>query len=477
MRPNLLLLLLLAVAYAPNLGAQAITCLAKSYERPVRSTGNMEKVSDILIECRDSLPTPAPAPGQVTLQVTLNVNVGNTAVTQGSNAVNAVAIVNGNNCGSPSLGAPTFGTCGAPNPIVQDPQYALPSSANRLQWLIDLPAPSVSPGQVSTILLRGIRGNATLLGINGGPLTAFIASSVGISNNVLIVARSSNRPLPVLGVYSGGSWFLDRNGDDVFNAAAEVSGWGSGGDTPVRGDWNGDGVLDLGVFSGGIWFIDATGNNAFDAASDIKGWGVAGWIPVTGDWNGDGKTDLGAVNPANMTWFRDMNGDFACNPATELAGWGSPGVTPVVGDWNGDGKDDLGVFSGGIWFIDANGNQAFDPASDIFGWGVAGWTPVVGDWNGDGKDDLGAIDPATFNWFRDMNGDKAFDASKEVVMWGTPGNTPVVVDWDADGDDDLGVFSGGDWFIDINGNQTFEPVGEIKSWGVGGWSLVPGVWR
>ena len=130
MRQNLLLTLVLAAACAPNIGAQTITCLATSYERPVRATGNAEKVSDILIECRDALPTPAPAPGQVTLQVTLNVNVGNTAVTQSSNAVNAVAIVNGNNCGSPSLGAPTYGTCGAPNPIVQDPEYALPSSVN-----------------------------------------------------------------------------------------------------------------------------------------------------------------------------------------------------------------------------------------------------------------------------------------------------------------------------------------------------------
>lgn len=474
---NLFFTLLLAAVCVPTAGAQSVLCVVNAYERPVRSTGIAERISDILIECRDTQQTPGPAPGQVSLQATLNVNIGNSAVTQGSNAVNAVAIVNGNDCPNPSLGAPRFGACGAPNPLVQDPQYALLGANNRVQWVLELPAPSQSPGNVLTILLRGIRANATLLGVQGGPVTAFIAATVGVTNNVLVVARSTNRPLPGLGVYTGGSWFLDRNGDELFDTAAEVSSWGSPGDTPMPGDWNGDGVKDLGVYSGGTWFIDAAGDLAFDATNDVKGWGVPGWIPVTGDWNGDGRTDLGAIEPSTMTWFRDMNGDFAFDAASEVSGWGSPGDIPVVGDWDGDGDDDLGVFSSGIWFLDFNGNQGFEPGSEIFGWGLGGWTPVVGDWDGDGDDDLGAIDPATFNWFRDRNGDKSFDTNTEVTGWGSPGNTPIVADWDADGDDDLGVFSGGDWFIDANGNQAFEPIGEFKPWGVAGVSLVPGVWR
>lgn len=56
---------------------------------------------------------------------------------------------------------------------------------------------------------------------------------------------------PRLGVFTNGSWFLDRDSDFQFNPATELTGWGSPGDTPVPGDWNGDGVTDLGAFSGG----------------------------------------------------------------------------------------------------------------------------------------------------------------------------------------------------------------------------------
>jgi len=55
-------------------------------------------------------------------------------------------------------------------------------------------------------------------------------------------------------------------------------------DKPVVADWNGDGVDDVGVFSGGTWFIDSAGNGTFDPGSDIYGWGLAGWTPVPGAW-------------------------------------------------------------------------------------------------------------------------------------------------------------------------------------------------
>ena len=279
-----------------------------------------------------------------------------------------------------------------------------------------------------------------------------------------------------LGIFTQGSWFIDRNGDSGFDPATEISGWGSPGDIPVKGDWNGDGSRDLGVFSGGAWFIDSNGDGAFDPSTDIRGWGAPGWIPTPGDWNGDGVTDLGVLDPSTSTWFLDRNGDFAFDPATEIQGWGTPGDLPVVGDWDGDGRDSIGVFSGGTWFIDFAGDAAFNPATDIRGWGAAGWTPVVGDWNGDGASDLGAVNSASV-WFRDMNGDFGFDPATDIAGWGSPGDIPVPADWDGDGDDDLGVFSGGTWFLDTNGNQAFDPATDIKGWGAAGWTPAPGNWR
>jgi len=279
-----------------------------------------------------------------------------------------------------------------------------------------------------------------------------------------------------LGAFTDGVWFVDRNGDLAFDPATEISGWGSPGDTPVRGDWNGDGFRDLGVFSNGTWYLDRNGDAVFDPATEIVGWGAAGWLPVTGDWNGDGKTDIGAVDPATSTWFLDLNGDLVFDPATEIRGWGSPGDTPVVGDWNGDGADDIGVFSSGTWFLDLNGDGVFDPATEQKGWGVAGWMPVVGDWNGDGADEIGAVAPDS-TWFRDLNGDFAFDPATEVLGWGAPGDKPAVADWNGDGVDDVGVFSGGMWFIDSAGNGVFDPGTDMFGWGVAGWTPVAGAWQ
>ena len=279
-----------------------------------------------------------------------------------------------------------------------------------------------------------------------------------------------------LGVFTNGSWFLDRNGDFAFDPATEITGWGSPGDTPVRADWNGDGIDDVGVFSGGPWFLDLNGDGVFDPSTEIKGWGAAGWLPMVGDWNGDGVTDLGVIDPSTMTWFLDLNGDFAFDSTTEIVGWGSPGDTPVVGDWNGDGKDSVGAFSGGLWFIDVDGDKSFDPVTELKGWGVSGWLPVVGDWNGDGVSEIGAVDPSTMVWFRDINGDFAFDPSAEMLGWGSPAATPVVGDWNGDGRDKVGVFDGGIWFIDLVGDQSFDPITDFKGWGVAGWTPVPGKW-
>ena len=322
-------------------------------------------------------------------------------------------------------------------------------------------------------------GNGTVaytVDANAGPAPR--AGAITVATETHLVTQKGAGPAPYeLGAFTNGSWFLDRDGDFAFDGVSEISGWGSPGDIPVDGDWNGDGFRDLGVFSNGTWFIDRNGDTAFDPATEIQGWGAPGWIPVTGDWNGDGKTDVGVVDPSTSTWFLDLNGDFAFDPATEIRGWGSPGDTPVVGDWDGDGDDDIGVFSGGTWFIDFNGDGGFQLATDQRGWGVAGWIPVVGDWDGDGADEIGAIEPTSMAWFRDVNGDFLFDPATELIGWGSPGDTPVVADWNGDGADDVGVFSGGTWFIDAAGDGAFDPATDIRGWGVAGWTPVPGAWQ
>ena len=74
------------------------------------------------------------------------------------------------------------------------------------------------------------------------------------------------------------------------------------GGIPVTGDFNGDGVDEIGVFIDGQWFLDLNGNGVWDDGDLWAKLGDDGDLPVTGDWDGDGKTDIGIFGPA---WVGD----------------------------------------------------------------------------------------------------------------------------------------------------------------------------
>ena len=53
---------------------------------------------------------------------------------------------------------------------------------------------------------------------------------------------------------------------------------------PVVGDWDGSGVSRIGVVSSGVWYLDLDGNGIWDPAVDVSFlFGPTG-IPVTGTW-------------------------------------------------------------------------------------------------------------------------------------------------------------------------------------------------
>lgn len=113
---------------------------------------------------------------------------------------------------------------------------------------------------------------------------------------------------------------------------------GRAGDVPIAGDWDGDGRWDVGVRRG-TTFIKRmadgkTWNVSFGATDDV---------PITGDWNADGLTDLGVYNPGSSTFtLRILGGDW--KTSTYTVRFGEPGSVAAVGDWNNDGYTDLGVW-------------------------------------------------------------------------------------------------------------------------------------
>jgi hypothetical protein len=133
--------------------------------------------------------------------------------------------------------------------------------------------------------------------------------------------------------------------------------------------------------------LTAAGKPRADVIDHVFFFGTPGDSPVVGDWNGDGTHTIAVFR--NGTWWRDVDGDGKWSKADLRTSFGRPGDLPVVGDFNGDGIDELGVFRDGTWYIDTNANGVIDNHDQVFRLGAAGDRPVVGDWNADGKSEPG----------------------------------------------------------------------------------------
>jgi hypothetical protein len=89
---------------------------------------------------------------------------------------------------------------------------------------------------------------------------------------------------------STGSFYLDANGNHIWDPGVDVVtvAFGVPTDKPVTGDWNGDGPTDVGVWrpSTGSFYLDVNGNDTWDAGVDVVtvSFGVPSDVPVTGAW-------------------------------------------------------------------------------------------------------------------------------------------------------------------------------------------------
>src|SRR3954447_19233658 len=71
--------------------------------------------------------------------------------------------------------------------------------------------------------------------------------------------------------------------------------------------------------------------------------GSAGDIPVAGDWDGDGRDGIGVFWTSTGQWFL-RNSAAGSGPAESVVAYGTSGDKPFVGDYDGDGRDDIAVF-------------------------------------------------------------------------------------------------------------------------------------
>ena len=81
-------------------------------------------------------------------------------------------------------------------------------------------------------------------------------------------------------------------------------------DIPVVGDWTGTGTVRIGVYRQGQWYLDKNGNGVWDGCgvdTCIDSFGLPADIPIVGDWTGAGIERIGTYRQGQ--WYHDKNGN------------------------------------------------------------------------------------------------------------------------------------------------------------------------
>jgi hypothetical protein len=309
----------------------------------------------------------------------------------------------------------------------------------------------------SEVIVRGTQVALTAMPEAGSSFagwtgTACTSGKVTVTSNVTCTATFYSLALvEKIGLYrpSTGEWFLDLNGNSVWDGCAAdvcVENFDAGAALPVVGEWDGTGLTELGLYfpASRQWYLDKNANETWegcDVDTCTGPFGIKGDMPVAGKWTASGYDRQGVFRPSTGYWYLDKNSDRKLgNCSADTCAYLSVylnGDLPVVGDWNGNGVTKLGLFrpSTGQWFLDKNGNRAWNDCSTdrcINSFGEPGDLPVAGDWSGSGASQIGVFRPSTGEWFLDFNGNGVWDGCAVdicVAAFGTSEDIPLVGKW------------------------------------------------
>jgi hypothetical protein len=240
-----------------------------------------------------------------------------------------------------------------------------------------------------------------------------------------------------------GSHFIKNVNSEVNWDTGKAPGAGSFGyptDIPITGDWNGDGYDEIGVWrpSDFYFYLDYDANGDWNPEKGDKRLGPFGWwftnTPVAGDWNGDGKDEIGIWRYIGLDkgcyFLLDVNADGLWNPEkgdVKLGPFGNVGDLPVTGDWTGDGRDKVGVWSPPTCYfmLDTSGDGKWDEKSGdrkLGPYGESFNTPVTGDWKGIGRGCPGVWNPKTREFRLNVIGDGNWDSTSGNIKIRVIGN-------------------------------------------------------
>ncbi|HMM95730.1 FG-GAP-like repeat-containing protein [Phycicoccus sp.] len=162
----------------------------------------------------------------------------------------------------------------------------------------------------------------------------------------------------------------------------------------VRGDWTGDGLVDLlgTTTDGDLWMYPGRGNGRVNGGTRVgTGWDEYSWVGSPGDVSGDRRTDLVARDEAGALWLFGGQGRATFAPRRQIgSGWGTMTALATPADMDLDGLAELlarradGTLH--LYSFTPTGGLRYDRRVGT-GWNGMAWIIGMGDLDGDGRGD------------------------------------------------------------------------------------------
>lgn len=321
-----------------------------------------------------------------------DISVGSYALRQGSNATHPTALIDGIRIGTSWESVTTAGSGPSGQgyldfdgdgktdlTVVRNIGAGGSGASNQIRWFSSLSEDGSS--------------KATDWGVSTDTFISGDYDGDGISDIAVWRSVSSGEP-------SGNAYFfiLESEGNTF-----RLEDFGQTGDNPrVVGDYDGDGAADVAVYRAGLntgdqstWYFRGSLNNPSGNVSVVQ-WGSNGDFPAPGDYDGDGKNDF-VIQRNNgggqaRFWMLQTTAGF------DSVIFGTPTDVIVPNDFDGDGKTDIAVVRGSAgainWYVrpSSTGVISGGPTA-IFGASATDF-PSVGDYDGDGKADFAIWRPS-----------------------------------------------------------------------------------